>query len=109
MELYSNQPDASEPGRSLKRNWRDMTRRTLIVSWISHKGGQGRTLGCAHVALELVRRATDPRNRHARANILLVDFDWGAPSLTYMFDDKVLPRGYSVTRDTNRSSIGLLK
>src|ERR1044072_7634268 len=107
-------PSLDRGGDATRRRWRSVTRRCTIATCHSHKGGQGRTLTCAHLALELAKRhIEESAGNRAAPNILLVDLDWEAPGLSYMFSKEVLPPDYPIQNDafagkTSWSSIELL-
>src|SRR5689334_7548538 len=100
-----NKQDSS--GDFIRRRWRRVGRRCTIVTCHSHKGGQGRTLTCAHLALELAgRHSQEPAGRRAAPNILLIDLDWEAPGLSYMFSPDALPDEYTIETDVkSRNSV----
>ena len=78
--------------------------RVLIVGFNSHKGGQGRTLLCSHVALEMLRGPAESREKDTLQdsgrprNVLALDYDWTAPGLTYMLSAHLLPQGVQVVQ-----------
>lgn len=88
-------------GDITRRRWRKIGRRCTVVTFQSHKGGQGRTLTCAHSALDLAKRhiEQDPLGRRAAPKILLVDLDWEAPGLSYMFSKDALPPEYAIENE----------
>lgn len=109
-----NNPSLDRGGDATRRRWRRVSRRCTIATCHSHKGGQGRTLTCAHLALELAKRhIEESAGSRATPNILLVDLDWEAPGLSYMFSKDALPQDYVIQTDgfagkTSWSSIELL-
>ncbi|HZI58860.1 MAG TPA: hypothetical protein VFF39_18905, partial [Verrucomicrobiae bacterium] len=68
--------------KTLARRWRGALRQCLIVSFQSHKGGQGRTLSCAHLAVEALLSAQ--RDESKPVKLLMMDCDWSAPGLSYL-------------------------
>lgn len=94
-------------GEETRRRWRQVTRRCLIASFHSHKGGQGRTLTCAHTALMLAKGQLEKSGRSGAPKILMVDLDWEAPGLSYMFKSDALPPSYKVeNEETHREEGG---
>ncbi len=78
--------------KGLERRWRASTRDCLIVAFHGHKGGQGSTLLCAHVAAELL---LSKRESGRPLRILAIDQDWTSPGLTYMLRESVLEAAVS--------------